>query len=647
MYRKNLSKRPSFNKTQTYEKNIDIGDAKRPPESDNSGSVSDLLSVKSLKNLPRSPISLQVDPYTQALPGSLPYPLLNAFNKKVGGRYAGDKNLDGGNTIQYANSTTSAFLKIFDCALMKLNLNYRYLPILASDTARGNLMVDEMRKAIAEATSTISATTFTAQNIYSYVIETDLPMGSAKKTTIGDKQYYTEIQDVIYAMSIEYQLIFQSIALAFNQFNSHRLKMGEMIRMSWNRETPILNAFFGMLKKKSFLAVWDSLSMTLQGEYFDYDFMTQANMLGLVSSRRSEAMSDPLLEIQSNFNFPSTFVASVCTDATKTKVAAEVFNQASLTYSGMTLDTALRKLGQYMTATDTLHWARTYASNGVTDTGRFNAIKDCIDVVNYCATYTKTAFNDLRSVFDIMTRSGVNQWKKGLKLSIVKDTDMVISQNLVVDNIYSMTLAGCPDMKFNPTTKRWSAYTLWNMYTGIPEHDAYSGGAFLSFSTKRYDTSDSTDTNIGYLPVAFTVAKSSTVETPLVAVVNRLGLRVALTCSPIQMSADRRLARLVPLKSQTNYKINVPSIAGSETGTFDSFAYSFIYRFMQQVFGLGQIPADTGSDIAIDSDTFAVYDYEVEDFTNEVINYCRSRGPFIASSVDSSNLGFFGLVGSN
>lgn len=72
------------------------------------------ISVKSLKGLHGSSYSVQADPYTAALPGSEPYAVLNVFNKTVGGFYGGDKNIDGGNVQQYANSLRSKFLNFCD-----------------------------------------------------------------------------------------------------------------------------------------------------------------------------------------------------------------------------------------------------------------------------------------------------------------------------------------------------------------------------------------------------------------------------------------------------------------------------------------------------------------------------------------------------
>lgn len=645
------------NSKRTYDKFDEgkIGNPGRPPLSDGKDKPDITISTKSLKGLPKTPVSLQADPYTNALPGTMPYPLLNVYNKNVGGSYAGYRNLDGGTTIQYSNSATSGFLHCFDSALIGIGLNYRYLPILASDTQRGRALVDEMRKAISEATSTLSATTFTAQNIYYYAIETDMPMGSATTTPIdpieGSKKInaYTNIEDVIYAFSIFYQIILQSAALSFNNFNVGRALQDTMINMSWNREVPYLNSYFGLLNKKSFLAVWDSIAYALEGEYFDSDFMVQTNLLSLIPSRRSNSMTDPLQEVLTTFNLPTTFRVYLCSSTAKTAAAVKILDLADLQYTpaggaAITYQEACYDLNIKMKANDTLLWARRFANQVATETAtqRFNLLVDDIACINYCLTVLKTAVNDLRTVFDIMHRSGVNRWQKGHKLKIAPITKMDVNNNITVNNIYSMIGSGSPSMTFDDTTKRWSSFSLWNLYYGIPEHDAYAGGSFFSFSTKNLNIAGASDTNIAYLPVAFEVLSSEDFgKNSFCRVLNRLGTSTWFAISEVTIADSAVHARLAPLQAQDSYNIRVANVDATLLNSFDQ---SWLYRLGQQLFGLASIKlTSTLTDYSLDPDILVVYDYQIEDFTNEVITYARSNAPFIANADDTSFLGFYGM----
>lgn len=133
------------------------------------------ISLKSLKNLPKSSYSVMADPYTAALPGSEPYAVLNTFNRTIGGFYGGDRNIDGGNVQQYSNSLRSKFLHAFDFARLKLGINYHYIPVNNIDQTaakyRGKSLIDEQLRSIAEATSVLQSTTFTQMAIYDYAIE--------------------------------------------------------------------------------------------------------------------------------------------------------------------------------------------------------------------------------------------------------------------------------------------------------------------------------------------------------------------------------------------------------------------------------------------------------------------------------------------
>lgn len=173
-----------------YEDNIqyDKVGSGRP---DKEGTIKDGISVKSLRNMPKSTYSFMADPYDPALPTSRPYGILNGFNKTVGAWYGGVRNLDGGNVQQYPNSTKSKFLKYFDFARMKFKMQYHYIPseyaskvtAPATDNYPGRALINEQVRAIAEAVSQLKSTTFTQMAIYEYAVATDMPMGDAYRTS--------------------------------------------------------------------------------------------------------------------------------------------------------------------------------------------------------------------------------------------------------------------------------------------------------------------------------------------------------------------------------------------------------------------------------------------------------------------------------
>lgn len=660
-YKKNQKK--SFNKNDAYEDKQYVPHSDtRPPMEDGEGSYSRTIDLKMMSGLPNSSYAMKVDPYTEANNPSTPYSFLANFNKVLGGRYAGRENLMGGNLIQYNNSFNSKFLKVFDSALMSIGLNYNYLPTLATDTARGKGLIDEVRKAISEVVSSLNATTFKDQNIFYYVVETDLPMGSAKTTELEIKegqttrkaQVYTDLADVIYAYCMEYQLILQNIIMTFNMFNAFRTRMGTMIRMSWDREVAVLNSYFGLVKKKSFLSLFDSISQNIAGEYVDQDFMRQANTFCMAASRRSNCINDPLLEISAKINMPSKFKAHICTDATKTTYSGTVFDYDEMTYNNpltqknISFETAVRYLQIRLTVTDTLDWARSLTKT-ISEADRFNELKLYLDVITANFTYFKTAMNDLRTVLTIMNRIGVVKWTLGTRLNVTKDTDCVITNYLVVNNVYEMVFSGDNECDFNATTYRWRTFVPWNLYYGTPEYANFSGGAFFTFSTKTLTIPASGGTPTyphvaDYIPVAFTTIPfgAAVHDDQYCVAISRDGSRAYLSQATVQMSTNNVFARLVPLAQQASYKTRVPQVTNPEyKDTSDTSTYeAFLYRLMLQICGFGKI---SDGDYALDPDIIAIYEYEVEDFTNEVIAYARSHGPFQVSQFTENTLGFYGL----
>lgn len=652
---KNFKK--TYNKRMNWEDNPEYtASFPKGPESEGKR-VADGLSFKAMSGLPKSSYSVKADPYTASLPMSTPYNILSQFLKKVGGNYKGDNNIDGGNVQQYANSTTSKFLDYFDSFRMKINLNYRYLPM--SGTTIGKSLVDEMRKSIAEAVSVLQSTTFTNLAINRFAVETDMPLGSGTTTNIANGSTainaYTSTTDVLYAMSIYYQIFMQEALSVMNWHNSFRLKQGTAIRDAWGREVPNLNAFFGLMNKKAFLSLLDSINLSFEGEYIDKDFMEQVNYLTFMPSRRSNSITDPVLELQAKFNHPSKFKVYILGDNGKildTQDSA-FYDDAdlglSINVSGsqtfVSFWSACDTLKDYLSLEATKRWARssfTPAGISGTDNARYNMIKTYFDIIVASMVKFKPEWSDYRECLDIMTRTGTISWTKGFRPSVVKDTDAYLFSNLIVDDIYKMILSGNDSLSYNDNTKRWETFTQWNMYTGIPEYDAKQGGAFITFSSKDYSGLSSYE-QIEYLPIMFDPSPSA--NNIYVVGVSRKGTVCNINYDVVQMSNNTILSRLAPLTSQANLKIRVPYLAYTNNSTLTTSEKSTLYKTLTQIFGLAKIGLTSNStDLALDPDLLAIYQIEISDITNEAITYARANAPFRGTTSDKGLLGFFGVA---
>lgn len=625
-----------------------------PSEPYKEGNVEDGISIKALSNLPKGSYSVKADPYSAALPSSVPYNILAKFLKAVGGNYAGENNIDGGNVQQYANAVNSKFLDYFDSFRMKIDLNYRYLPILKGGRT-GKALVDEMRKSIAEALSVLQSTTYTNLAINNFAIETDLEMGSAAESTINinnvDTKVYQNSTDVIYAMSIYYQIFLQEGLSVMNSHNSFRLKQGTAIRDAWGREVPNLNAFFGLMNKKAFLSLLDSINLSFEGEYVDTDFMKQVNYLTFMPSRRSNSITDPVLELQGKMAHPTIFKVHII--GNNGEYVDTIYDDAKL---GLTMTvneeatfvsywSACDSLKDYLSLEATKRWARgSYTPGGIvgTDNARYNAIKSMFDVIIASFVYFKPQWSDFRECLDVMTRTGTISWTKGFRPSVTKDTDAPLFMNLIVDDIYKMVMSGNDKLEYNDSTKRWTTFTQWNMYTGIPEYDSKQGGAFITFSSKNYTGLATEDEQIDYLPLMFNTSPSS--NGIYVVGISRRGKVANLTYDVVTISEDKVLTRLAPLGSQSSLQIRIPYLKYSDNTTLTMSERSTLYKTLTQIFGMAKIGLTaTTTDTSLDPDIIAIYQIEICDITNEAITYSRANAPFRGTTSSQGLLGFFGV----
>lgn len=626
--------------------------------------VKDHISIKATKDLPKSSYAIKSDPYEAALSTSEPYPILNRFNKKVGGNYSGDDNIDGGNVQQYANSTTSKFLKYFDIIRTKINANYRFLPI--NDDTYGSALVDEMRKSIAEAVSILKSTTFTQMAINNFAVETNLPMGSAETDNIAngegnDIQAYTDLTDVLYCMSIYYQIFLQDSLNVMNWHNSFRMKQGVAIKNAWNREVPSLNSFFGLMNKKAFLSLLQSINLSYEGEYVDKDFMQQMNILTLIPSRRSNSITDPVLELQCGFNHPTIFKIYEINPQTGKIVDPgnkPFFDDADLKASILfehddpevvTYWEACDHLRDYLSLEATQLWARqtlTPASISGSDNSRYNKIKALFDVIIASMTIFKPIWSDFREALDVMARTGTLSWSKGFVPSITKDTDGALFQNMIVDDIFKHIYSGSAEVVYDSSTKRWRTFSLWNMYNGIPSYDERNGGSFLTLSFKKFVETDPNDNEqIEYLPLLFDATGNNPDAQVICVACSRDGKEAKINYSSVVMDSEPVLSRLAPLTSQVTLKIRVPVVNATINPSLTRAHYSTLYKTLTQIFGLCSISLDgTKFDIALDPDILAIYQIEISDITNYAITYARANAPFRGTSSTDDKLGFKSAV---
>lgn len=640
------------NRATSYE-NIEPKDASVPNAEK---SVQTLISVKSMKNLPRSGSSYQpkLDPNTTVLPGSDPYSILNGLNRAIGGRYDGDDNLDGGNTYQFNTSEKSTFLHAFDAFRMDAKLKYRFLRIKPfeknSKYFPGLGIEQEMARALGENISAANATTFTNLAAFTYYVTGNMPTG---ETGTGLTREIAGNPHALLTWATYYQIFWQNVSGTVAGFNKLRTNFGTMMRASWNREVSRLNAYFGLLQKKSFMQYLDSIGYSIQGEYFDIDWMRQANMLTALTSRRANALTEPILELTCCHEMPSLKLetktgaepSATWTTVFDSSKIDEIFYNAVLTgdqvdeqghrsndaYPHANMEEAMATFQKLFSIEDTLKWARQKesASNPLlNDTSRFNDINALLRALVSAINYFKPLMADFRTLLDVCGRVGSNTWSKTARPKVIRDTDIPMMRNLTLENLFSVGFSGNKRIVWNPTTYRWKGATLWNMYTGVPEYDSKSGGAFLSFSLKDVSAPadaapDLAKTAFGYIPTIMSVGAT-------VYAVNRLGTEVPIESKPGDTADNVTLNRLIVLPTYA-LEVQVPT---ATTALVEDASH--LMSACLKVFGMCKINGDT----ACDPDLVAFVEFEIEDLSNTMITYARVNAPLRNTLSETTSMGF-------
>lgn len=616
------------------------------------------LTYKSNRDLPKSGSSLTVklDPYTEILPGSDPYAVVNGINRSVGGQYGGRDNMDSGYTQQFQMSEQSKLLNAFDSFFSRAGLNYRYLPIKPTDTGRGKGFQKQMINSINEILSLFSATTFYNMAINSYVIKTDMPIGGVSEP---DKWRTCLSAEGMYCVLIVYQIFLQMCAGSFNAYNKFRTNAKMMFAMSWNREVAALNSYFGLaINKASFINQWKALALTLLGEYFDKDWMEQSNIIGALTGRKANDMLDPLIEFVATHHLPKFTLAiksGVGESATYTTILTdEMFDQivsenmffADTQYK--TFQSIVDELALKLSVNDTLYWARALKGvSGNSDVDRFNFLSNAVTVIIDCANIFKRAMGDVRAVIDVLAKVGVNNWTKSVQLNIIKGIYAEPLYNRTLEDLYRTLAAGGDAMFFDSTTLRWTGNTQWNKYSGVPEYDSKSGGAFLSFCTKalitRGDTQSTYSTD--YLPILITSMDEDTnlSRSATFYAINRKGASVALIPTVFDPTENRTTSRLVILPDvQGQFNIRAPYTPSLQN--LDTNEASYLQSACLSIFGIfaaiSQPTVTAATDLALNPDIVCMMSYEVEDLTEEMTTYARVNGPFKVNVDDKSNMGF-------
>lgn len=624
------------------------------PNRESVSSNSELLQVKAFRDLQNiRSIDVKADPYSQMSYGSFPYTIIGSTNRVEDASYPGQENIAGNSVVQIQNNTsTSSLMTVFDTAISVKTRNYLYLPIRSNGQNLAYLteVCKSVEQAIAFGQSTMLTQLKFTQSAYVSDMPKPTPYADASSTTVNAWSYTVAM--------IHYQTVLQNVVRPISKYVQLRSIEKEAMRMSFRTEAPLITQFFGLMKKKSLVACFNTLSTVIINEYFDSNWYEQSTMVDCYYSRKTKGMSNPLISLVTVDAIPSldiyygvdsetgdpileyssddklripTFeevpikddkgeISDYYVPNTYKLLDPETFSfviagerDESVTehpykYKGWSLEHLILNLCKLLDIHYVLTWARQHRVNPTSAAGLLSvsayaqAIADYLNYIIDIDTAFSSSMSDVRTFLDRLSASNLVYWKKGVSFWISDNIQQIEpTYNVLVSNIFAANLSSGYEMTYDTHTRRWKMWTLWNKFEGIPNYDLMSGGAFLTFGLRKLDTTGaSMESSEGLIPILY-VYDDPVLEdmTNICYATSRSGYQIALTAehyTSATVLANPYLNRLDPLKS--NVSIKMPSFnytSGALTTSEKTTLFSYALQFMSTVFGYGIISDKTNA----------------------------------------------------
>lgn len=635
------------------------GSLPQPEKQTVDSSTYEIKAFRDLQNV--GSIEVKADPNSEILKGGYPYSIIAQTNKVVDAKYAGRPNIDGNILTRLQNSNKSQLLNVFDVVTINVRTNYLYACYKTSETTHhNNLAVNyELVKSINEALSKGYSTMLTQLPYYTDTIATDMPEVSGV-----DAGVYGKLGGLLH-----YQTVLQNAVSPLSKYIQTISLQQTVLNMSYRREAPTVTALYGLLMKKAFKATMNSIGTNIIGEYFDVSWYKQLNTLANVCSRKSDSMADPLMTAtmttlipKCTFTTPGSETPYYDSDKVLESRAGVWFNPDTWENEGtsqepvkLSFETLVYRLNRMLDVSTILTWARKLNTDpnsiGIitTPSAYYQIIIKYIEALNIILASFNTYMTELRTFIDKLESSGMVYWKKGISISIEGIKDYTPTYNVILHNMIACYIGNSSEMKYDQSTQRWQAVTLWNKYTGIPKFDSISGGAFLTFGLRNINQGDLDNTDIAMcLPVMF--ASELDTNTTKCLATTRKGVQLQIT-PDIQESliSDPVLSRLDPL--DVAFKVKVPTMTtvglGTELSTTEHAKLaSAASKLLLTICGYGRVTygqsaLESNTTSACDPDYVCFLDLQIEDVSNEMIQFCRNYTPFrIMTSNGKRTMGF-------
>lgn len=655
-----------------------------PPKDDVSTKDSMSLVRKSfgqLQNL--RTIDVKVDPTASMSYGSFPYTIIGATNPIVDAKYGGDENISGNSIVQLQNDTSkSALMDVFDSTLLKVSINYNYLPIRSN--AKNVALLAEYVKTVGQAVSYGFSTMLTELPFYSEYVEVkDMPVPEQCEVQIdGETLPSTDYQYT--ARLIHYQTVLQNLVKPVSNYITLLSMEKELMRMSFRLEAPLITQLYGLFKKASFMANINTIGTVVLNEYFDENWFKQTNLIDALPARKTKGMVDPLVNIVTVHAIPHIKIKTAKEDEAPVYDSEEVLKHEFIgkrfdpetfittehdvdhpyTY---TLETLILDISTLLNPHTVLKFCRQKNQKigpaYTTQISRYAQFtNELLTILTDMAARFSSLMGHTRTFIDKLDVQSLVYWRKGFT-RFVEAKDILQYEpryNALLIGIYKAFKGDTEDLYYNDNTKRWRAWTTWDKYFGIPEYNKTSHGAFLTAGLRDIEIPSgyTSSSAIMLLPVLFNYNDE--------VLVGKVGTCVALSRAGVTLTIDKEVYnenqiiehpqfhRLSPLGNVKSIRVPVatipedqynawranPDFSISKGAAWSSAASAFMTSLFDyaEIVDLTHIKDAEGSydslprDTQINNSIICFIDFELQDVSNDMIVFARNYGPFRSST---------------
>lgn len=555
-----------------------------------------------------APVSLHLDPMTEAKTIPQPYPIINANNASLEKSYQGTPNTNGIILNDLAVNPHSNLINEFDSGKLNLRVAYQYLNMgkqKAESVQPYEATNSQYQKAFDEGRSRVAAELWMSSTFNSSTFKSNMPY----------------MKDSMTSALVYYQTVLMNYATVMAKFNQLTLLNQDLINMGYEREASILVELFTRMEKKVFHNKFFILAKNLKDEYFDKKWFAYVNSILNVPSRKTNSTRDPLLTVvgvhelpEIEISLPDTatpyFTSKLLQGRTYyyDKPSGQAGTLPMLMSKEVQLEELFKNTLEMLDQNNILNWARklylkdktelyTYAAN---PDQYMNMLSLQLDSLESVFRDFKRAFQDMKVFLHIAKRAGLINWEQGTEFVLYKSKQATSAVNNI--NIRDIILATCASpsrMVFNQNTQKWGFYSLWDEYDGIPIFDRNNGGMDIVFSVKR-DLAGIELFGEDALELCLPYLFKHDSDLSVIKMINRNASIIHIKRSNLtgeQVQTNAVLSRLVPKKGLIPYNkiglLTVPQVKVPSQAEDDASTISAIIRLMTHLFKMGNVEFKT------------------------------------------------------